>query len=139
MTISSADIMTICIKGICLWLALLCIPCLSVQAADIRDPGLITDRTVTSVGHDFYRGFTGKWEQNYPETITISERPSARWGSWITIKIGQDTLYQTLLFPNRRNFNKDIDTAIAGVTEALSRRQLDKALLGTGDLAHDEF
>lgn len=60
-------------------------------------------------------------------------------GSWITIKIGQDTLYQALLFPNRRNFNKDVDTAIAGVSEALSRRQLDKALLGTGDLAHDEF
>ena len=139
MTISSADIMTICIRTFWLWLALLCATCLHVHAADIKDPGLITDRTVTSVGHDFYRSFTAKWEQNYPETITISERPSARWGSWITIRIGQDTLYQTLLFPNRHNFEKDVDTALAGVTEALSRRQLDKALLGTGDLAHDEF
>lgn len=111
----------------------------SAGAAELKDPGLITDHTVTSVGHDFYRGFTDRWEKNYPETITISERPSARWGSWISIKIGQDTLYQTLLFPNRRNFNKEIDTAVASVLEALSRRQIDKALLSTGDLTGDEF
>ena len=131
--------MTLCRKTFWLWLVLLCASCLHVHAAEIKDPGLVIDHTVTSVGHDFYRGFTDKWDRNYPETITISERPSARWGSWISVKIGQDTLYQTLLFPNRRNFNKDVDTAIDGVTEALSRRQLDKALLGTGDLAHDEF
>lgn len=139
MTISSADIMRLYSKTLWLWLALLCGACLHIHAAEIKDPGLVIDHTVTSVGHDFYRGFTDKWDRNYPETITISERPSARWGSWISVKIGQDTLYQTLLFPNRRNFNKDVDTAIDGVTEALSRRQLDKALLGTGDLAHDEF
>ncbi|VDY65708.1 curli assembly protein CsgE [Shimwellia blattae] len=120
-------------------LVLLYITGVNAQSAELQDPGLITDRTVTLVGHSFYRGFTDKWEQNYPETITINEKPSARWGSWITIKIGQDTLYQTLLFPNRKNFNKEVDTAIAGVAEAISRRQLDKALLGTGELAHDEF
>jgi len=111
----------------------------TVSAAELKDPGLITDRTVTAVGHDFYRGFTDRWEKTYPETITISERPSARWGSWISIKIGQDTLYQTLLFPSRRNFNKEIDTAVASVLDALSRRQIDKALLSTGDLTGDEF
>lgn len=125
--------------AICLlfWLTLT-LSC-STVAAELKDPGLITDHTVTSVGHDFYRGFTDRWEKNYPETITISERPSARWGSWISIKIGQDTLYQTLLFPNRRNFNKEIDTAVASVLDALSRRQIDKALLSTGDLSGDEF
>lgn len=106
---------------------------------DIRDPGLITDHTVSSVGHDFYRLFTDKWQKNLPETITINERPSARWGSWITIKVGQDLLYQTLLFPNRRNFGKEVDTAVQSVAEALSRRQIDKTLLGTGDLSGDEF
>jgi len=119
----------------CLTLALNC----RAGAAELKDPGLITDHTVTSVGHDFYRGFTDRWEKNYPETITISERPSARWGSWISIKVGQDTLYQTLLFPNRRNFNKEIDTAVTSVLNALSRRQIDKALLSTGDLTGDEF
>ncbi|WP_045047708.1 curli production assembly/transport protein CsgE [Rouxiella chamberiensis] len=115
---------------------------MGAQAAnikDIRDPGLITDHTVSAVGHDFYRLFTDRWEKNLPETMTISERPSARWGSWITIKVGQDLLYQTLLFPNRHNFGKEVDTAVQSVGEALSRRQIDKTLLGTGDLSGDEF
>lgn len=111
----------------------------SALGKDIKDPGLITDHTVSSVGHDFYRMFTDRWERNFSETITISERPSARWGSWITIKVGQDLLYQTLLFPTRRNFGKEVDTALQGVGEALSRRQIDKKLLGTGDLSGDEF
>lgn len=113
--------------------------CLRCQATDIKDPGLITDHTVSAVGHDFYRLFSDRWEKVYPETITISEKPSARWGSWITIKIGQDVLYQILLFPNRRNFNKEVDVAIEKVSEKLARRQIDKALLSTGDLSGDEF
>lgn len=125
--------------AMCLLFCLTLVLSFSASAAELKDPGLITDHTVTSVGHDFYRGFTDRWEKTYPETITISERPSARWGSWISIKIGQDTLYQTLLFPNRRNFNKEIDTAVASVLDALSRRQIDKALLSTGDLTGDEF
>lgn len=125
--------------AMCLFFCLLLALSHSADAAELKDPGLITDHTVTSVGHDFYRGFTDRWEKNYPETITISERPSARWGSWISIKVGQDTLYQTLLFPNRRNFNKEVDTAVASVLDALSRRQIDKALLSTGDLTGDEF
>jgi len=124
---------------ICLLFGLTLVLGQTANAAEIKDPGLVTDYTVTSVGHDFYRGFADRWDINYAETITISERPSARWGSWISIKVGQDTLYQILLFPNRRNFSKEVDTAVASVHEALSRRQIDKALLGTGDLTGDEF
>ncbi|WP_414058444.1 CsgE family curli-type amyloid fiber assembly protein [Rouxiella chamberiensis] len=39
---------------------------MGAQAAnikDIRDPGLITDHTVSAVGHDFYRLFTDRWEK----------------------------------------------------------------------------
>ncbi|KAA0261067.1 curli production assembly/transport protein CsgE [Hafnia alvei] len=110
-----------------------------VTAAEIEVPGLITDHTVTSVGHAFYRDFSDNWEKEYPGTLTISERPSARWGSWITIKIEQDTVYQTFLFPNKRSFDKDVAVAIESVNESLSRRTIDKALLNTGDLTADEF
>lgn len=44
-------------------------------AAEIEVPGLITDHTVTSVGHAFYRDFSDNWEKEYPGTLTISERP----------------------------------------------------------------
>lgn len=110
-----------------------------VTAAEIEVPGLITDHTVTSVGYAFYRDFSDNWEKEYPGTLTISERPSARWGSWITIKIEQDIVYQTFLFPNKRSFDKDVAVAIESVSESLSRRTIDKALLNTGDLTADEF
>lgn len=108
-------------------------------SAEIEVPGLVTDNTITRIGHDFYREFTDHWEEEYPGSITINERPSARWGSWIIIKVDQDVLYQTFLFPNKRDFDKQINIALATVYESLQKRAINKALLNTGDLTHDEF
>lgn len=119
-------------------LMMLLAPCAS-YSAEIEIPGLVTDNTVTRVGHDFYRAFTEHWEDEYPGAITINERPSARWGSWITIKVDQDLLYQTFLFPSKNDFNKQVNIALASVYEALSKRAINKALLNTGDLTSDEF
>lgn len=109
------------------------------NASEIEVPGLVTDNTITRVGHDFYREFTDHWQEEYPGAITINERPSARWGSWINIKVDQDLLYQTFLFPSKNDFNKQVDIALAAVYEALSKRAINKALLNTGDLTSDEF
>lgn len=108
-------------------------------AAEIEVPGLMTDNTITRIGHDFYREFTDHWEEEYPGAITINERPSARWGSWIMIKVDQDLLYQTFLFPNKHDFDKQVNIALASVYDALSKRAINKALLNTGDLTKDEF
>jgi len=111
----------------------------NLQAVEVEVPGLLTDHTVTSVGHDFYRAFSDKWESDYPGKLTINERPSARWGSWITITANQDVIYQTFLFPTKRDFDQNVAFALAQTEEAINRLQLDKALLSTGDLAKDEF
>lgn len=108
-------------------------------SAEIEVPGLVTDNTITRIGHDFYREFTDHWEEEYPGSITINERPSARWGSWIIIKVDQDLLYQTFLYPNKRDFDKQVNIALASVYESLQKRAINKALLNTGDLTHDEF
>lgn len=108
-------------------------------AAEIEVPGLMTDNTITRIGHDFYRAFTDHWEEEYPGAITINERPSARWGSWIMIKVDQDLLYQTFLYPNKSDFDKQVNIALASVYDALSKRAINKALLNTGDLTKDEF
>lgn len=108
-------------------------------SAEIEVPGLMTDNTITRVGHDFYRAFTDHWQEEYPGAITINERPSARWGSWITIKVDQDLLYQTFLFPSKNDFNRQVDLALASVYDALKKRAINKALLNTGDLTSDEF
>jgi len=111
----------------------------NLRAVEVEVPGLLTDRTVSSVGHDFYRAFSDQWESSYTGNLSINERPSARWGSWITITVNQDVVFQTFLFPTKRDFDSNVNTAVAQTQEALDRRQIDQALLGTGDLARDEF
>ena len=111
----------------------------NLHAVEVEIPGLLTDHTVSAVGHAFYRGFSDKWESDYPGNLTINERPSARWGSWITITVNQDVIFQTFLFPTKRDFDQNVAFALAQTEEAITRLQLDKALLSTGDLAKDEF
>ena len=70
----------------------------NLHAVEVEVPGLLTDHTVSSIGHDFYRAFSDKWESDYTGNLTINERPSARWGSWITITVNQDVIFQTFYF-----------------------------------------
>lgn len=71
-------------------------------AVEVEVPGLLTDHTVSSIGHDFYRAFSDKWESKYTGNLTINERPSARWGSWITITVNQDVIFQTFIPDEKR-------------------------------------
>mgnify|MGYP000896036427 CR=1 FL=1 len=108
----------------------------AATTVEVEVPGLLTDHTVSSIGHDFYRAFSDKWESEYTGNLTINERPSARWGSWITITVNQDVIFQTFLFPTKKDFDKIVVFALAQTEEALNRRQI---LLSTSDLARDEF
>jgi curli production assembly/transport component CsgE len=110
-----------------------------VRAVEVEVPGLLTDHTVSSVGRDFYRAFSDRWESSFTGNLTINERPSARWGSWITITIDQDVVFQTFLFPSKRDFDRNVNIALAQTEQAISRRQISKTLLSTGDLTTDEF
>lgn len=106
---------------------------------EVEIPGIVADHTVSSVGHDFYRAFTDKWASTTRENISINERPSARWGSWITITVNQDVMFQTFLFPIKRDFDKTVDAALQVTQENINKRQIDQSLLKTDDMAHDEF
>lgn len=52
---------------------------LHANEVEVEVPGLLTDHTVSSIGHEFYRAFSDKWESEYTGNLTINERPSARW------------------------------------------------------------
>ncbi|MGP3590051.1 curli production assembly/transport protein CsgE [Vagococcus sp. WN89Y] len=110
-----------------------------LHAAEVEVPGLLTDHTVSSVGHDFYRAFSDKWESSWTGNLTINERPSARWGSWITITVNQMVVYQTFLFPIKRDFDQNVQFAVAQTQQAIERQQINQALLSIGDMASDEF
>ncbi|QOV65699.1 curli production assembly/transport protein CsgE [Kosakonia pseudosacchari] len=111
----------------------------NVSAVEVEVPGLLADHTVSSVGHDFYRAFSDKWESNWKGNLTINERPSARWGSWITIIVNQSVVYQTFLFPTHRDFEKNVEIALAQTQQAIDHLQINQALLSAGDMASDEF
>ena len=110
-----------------------------LRAVEVEIPGLLTDHTVSSVGHDFYRAFSDRWESSWTGNLTINERPSARWGSWITITINQMVVYQTFLFPTRRYFDQNVSLALAQTQQAIERQQINQTLLSIGDMASDEF
>ncbi|SUG66693.1 assembly/transport component in curli production [Salmonella enterica subsp. enterica] len=80
---------------------------LHANEVEVEVPGLLTDHTVSSIGHEFYRAFSDKWESEYTGNLTINERPSARWGSWITITVNQDVIFQTFFISNEKRLREN--------------------------------
>nr|WP_255475779.1 CsgE family curli-type amyloid fiber assembly protein [Pseudocitrobacter sp. 73] len=67
------------------------------------------------------------------------ERPSARWGSIMTIRYNQDIVFQTIVSPVMRNYDAVITQAVTSVQEEIQKRIINQALLQTGDLSSDEY
>lgn len=107
-------------------------------AAELEVPGLIITRAVTSVGQKFCRDFSEHWTDNKINLIIV-ERPSARWGSIMTIRYNQDIVFQTIVSPVMRNYDAVIIQAVASVQEEIQKRIINQALLQTGDLSSDEY
>ena len=107
-------------------------------AAELEVPGLIITRAVTSVGQKFCRDFSEHWTDNKINLIIV-ERPSARWGSIMTIRYNQDIVFQTIVSPVMRNYDSVITQAVASVQEEIQKRIINQALLQTGDLSSDEY
>src|SRR5690606_14224541 len=82
-------------------LALLCL-LIGAEADDDEFYGFIVDRSISHIGHDFYRYFserlrdTSKLDFN----LVVQERPSARWGSLVWVEYEGQTLYRRFLPPN---------------------------------------
>lgn len=110
-----------------------------LHAVELEIAGLITNRTITPVGHDFYRLFSEKWQASDHINLTVYEKPSARWGSIITIKNEQTVLFRTVLFPSKKSLENTVNQAIVVTADNLAKIMFDKALLKTDELASDEF
>lgn len=118
----------------------------SLDSGEInRDPlrGLIINRTVTTLGWDFYKSFSGIWQALHPDsefTLTITERPTAQFGSEIWVSYRNTTLYHAFLPPARSRVNetakKAAEIAFNGVEEI---EQQEKVLSKDSDLAPSEY
>lgn len=110
----------------------------------LNDPllGVIVNRTVTVQGHDFYRYFSAWWRETDDEgqySISIHERPSARWGSEVWVQFRRDRVFHVFL-PPARSRTKQISKAAAEIAyETITQNEIQRALFQSEDLGPEEM
>lgn len=118
-------------------------------AADRRksvfdDPlaGVVVNRTVTVLGKDFYQYFTAIWRQKDVSSqfsISIHERPSARFGSEIWVQFGQKRMFHTFLPPARSATKKISAMAVNMVYENIKNSEVERLMVKSPDLGPEEM
>lgn len=104
--------------------------------------GIVINRTVTVQGQDFYRYFSNRWRELSGAssfTLTVVERPSARWGSEIWVEYRRQRMYHAFLTPARSGTKKASERAVDLVLENVSKSEIERVLTNNPDLAPDEL
>lgn len=114
------------------------------QKSVLDDPlgGIVVNRTVTVLGNDFYQYFARSWrnmdgDQRY--TISVHERPSARWGSEIWIQYRQQRVFHMFLSPARQAAKKISEQAAEIVYENVVNSDIQRLLVQSKDLGEEEL
>ena len=104
--------------------------------------GVVVNRTVTVLGKEFYRHFSTLWRnstQSNRYSISIHERPSARFGSEVWILYRQQRIFHTFLPPARPATREVSEYAVEFVLENLARRELERFTAPDPDLGPEEL
>lgn len=109
----------------------------------LEQGGLVVDRTITHFGAEFVRRFSAHWRQ-LPEvaaaSVTIVERPSARWGSVVFVEVDRRPVARVFLYAGRSATIAPLAEAAAQyVARRVADERLASALLHDPDLARDEL
>ena len=109
-----------------------------------EDPlkGIVINRTVTVQGHEFYRFFSNRWREfseANPFTLTVFERPSARWGSEVWVEHRGQRMYHAFLAPARSSTKKASEVAVDLVIENVNRSEIERLFTNNPDRAPEEF
>lgn len=104
--------------------------------------GVVVNRTVTVQGKDFYKVFSTRWLQN-PEaakyTISVHERPSARFGSEIWVQYRQQRMFHTFL-PAARSRTRSVSAAAAEIVlRNITRREVESRTVANPDMGPEEL
>jgi curli production assembly/transport component CsgE len=104
--------------------------------------GIITDQTVTFIGHAFYQGFVRAWQEP-PDmgavNLTIYERPSARWGSLIWVEYRGETLFKRFLFPAHKDADVVGAAAARQVAANIEQLHMRRLMYRDPDMAASEL
>lgn len=105
-------------------------------------PGVIVNRTVTVQGHDFYRFFSAWWRDTDEDgrySISVHERPSARWGSEVWVQYRRDRVFHIFL-PPARSRTREISRQAAEIAwENITQNELQRAVYQSEDLGPEEM
>ena len=103
--------------------------------------GFIVDDTISHLGHDFYYGFSERMRATSPMdfNLVVRERPSARWGSLVTVEYQQRLVYRRFLPPNNVQIQDTAFEAADLVRAQIIQRRLEILLQDTTDLEKDEL
>lgn len=110
----------------------------------LDDPlgGIVVNRTVTVQGQDFYRYFSTWWREMDEDgryTISIHERPSARWGSEIWVVFRRDRVFHMFLPPARSRTREISKEAVEIAYENITQNELQRAIFQSEDLGPEEM
>lgn len=117
----------------------------NVGLSRLADPyaGVVLDSTVTFIGQEFYRDFVSLWrEQPRSErySLTVIERPSARWGSLVYVEYMQRRLFTAFLSPGRRDqIRGTAHGAVQAVYQNVVDADIQRLLFKDPDLGPEEF
>ncbi|MFY0728807.1 curli production assembly/transport protein CsgE [Pseudomonas sp. NFX15] len=125
------------------WLAALLLMLIAnvAWAEDDEMLGFIIDDTISHIGHDFYYSFSERLRATSPMNfnLVVRERPSARWGSLVSVEYQQRLVYRRFLPPNTVELKDEAYEAADLVRLEIVRRKLEALLQDTTDLERDEL
>lgn len=84
--------------------------------------GLVLDRTLTRLGHDFFREYVALLgvEDGVPGfTLTIREKVSAQWGSVIAVEANDQMVFQSPLRPRGERVGEIAEKAVRATADFL--------------------
>jgi curli production assembly/transport component CsgE len=106
------------------------------------ESGVVTNQVMTVVGQDFFQHFVNAWrdkEHSELYTLSVRERPSARWGSEVWVEYGQGKIFYARL-PIARSAIKQLSENAAEMSYlAILRIEDQKKISSDADIAVDEF
>ena len=126
------------------WLAVLVLACVATLASAGEEDemlGFIVDDTISHIGHDFYYSFSERLRATSPMdfNLVVRERPSARWGSLVTVEYQQRLVYRRFLPPNTVELKDEAYDAADWVRGQIVQRKLETLLQDSTDLERDEL
>lgn len=105
--------------------------------------GFIVDRTITNFGAEFFRYFSQAWRElggAEGADLTLTERPSARWGSIVYVEHNHRQEARAILYAGRSAIIKPLAEQTATyMVNRISDQSLARLLLSDHDLGKPEF